>query len=275
MDGRVLIGSVFANDSPEQARWLALQLAYIRSTTCDFHHVVFLPSSDRLRSRFFMENTKFLPNLGKQRITSHHAHALGLQELLRYFKDHRRDYSMFLFIDSDAFPIRKNWLDLLCERMTPPIEIAIAIRPENIEQRLHSSILLATRQALDNLSWEVGRAGVDLVGRNERDVIVPFYQHSHRERVFTLVRSNQYNIHPLLCGIYYDMFYHHGCGSGREFKVRSQRYWAHAVDEDIDVAALTEQLMNDPVVFVNRLAGWRAGDYATPNLVPGWLDRVG
>ncbi len=33
MEDRILIGSVFANDSQEQAQWLALQLAYIRATT--------------------------------------------------------------------------------------------------------------------------------------------------------------------------------------------------------------------------------------------------
>ncbi len=274
MTGRVLIGSVFANDSAEQARWLALQLAYIRSTTDQFHHVVFIPSQNRLTNAFFKANTEFIPNVGDTTIASNHAHVLGLRALLRYFKAHRDEYSVFLFIDSDAFPIRRNWLDLLRARLQPPLEIAVAIRPENLEQRLHASILLATERALDNLSWEVGRAGLDLVGHAESDIMVPFYQQTNREGVFSLVRSNQFNVHPLLCGIYYDSFYHHGCGSGREFKVRSQSYWAHAVKEDVDVAALTAALMNDPVAFVNHLAGWSPMEYASPNLEPGWVDRL-
>lgn len=274
MSERVLVGAVFADDSPEQARWLALQLAYLRCTTADFHHVTFIPSRDRLAGRFFQENTEFLPNLGDLSVRSSHAHVLGLQNLLEYFKVHRGEYSMFLFLDSDAFPIRRDWATLLRARMETPIEIAIAMRPENLEARLHASILVATDRALDNLSWEVGRAGLDLVGKEERDVVVPFYQEENRERVFTLLRSNRHNVHPLLCGIYYDTFYHHGCGSGREFIVRSQPYWAHAVEETIDVPALTAQLMDGPGEFVNRLAGWKPDSYALPDFDRGSLGRL-
>lgn len=274
MSQRVLVGSVFANDSPAQARWLALQLAYLRATTGEFHHVTFIPSCERLTNPFFQQNTEFLPNPGDRNVASNHAHVLGLRSLLRYFKDHSDDYSMFLFIDSDAFPIRRNWVDLLSSRMTGPVEIAVAMRPENLEQRLHASLLLAHGRALDHLSWEVGRAGNDLLGQEEADVVMPFYQHSNRERVFTLLRSNRHNLHPLLCGIYYDTFYHHGCGSGREFIVRSQSYWAHAVDEQVDVAALTEQLMSDPPGFVGRLAGWSPGEYAVPKFLSEWPSDV-
>ncbi len=107
--------------------------------------------------------------------------------------------------------------------------------------------------------------GLDLVGNLEFDVTVPYYQYAGREKVYTLVRSNCLNIHPLLCGVYFDMFYHHGCGSGREFLVRSQPYWAHAVEEDIDVNALTTQLMENPSDFICRLAGWNPQEYGRPH----------
>jgi hypothetical protein len=54
--------------------------------------------------------------------------------------------------------------------------------------------------------------GTDLVGNEERDVGIEHFE-SHRKEVFTLVRSNQFNVHPVMCGVYYDMFYHHGLGS--------------------------------------------------------------
>lgn len=266
IEDRVLIGSVFANDSEEQAGWLALQLAYIRATTKNFHHVTFIPSADRPINDYFRTHTELIPSFGDKTLTSNWAHLVGLEELLEYFKRHRGQYSSFLFLDSDAFPIRKNWLALLRARMRPPIEIAIAMRPENIEQRLHSSILMAMPEALDNLSWGIGCSGLDLVGNSEEDVTVPHYQFDNREKVYTLVRSNQHNVHPLLCGVYYDMFYHHGCGSGRAFVVRSQPYWAHAVEENVDVAALTRRLLEDPVRFVNHLAGWKPDEYATLEL---------
>jgi hypothetical protein len=262
---RVLIGSVFAGDSPAQERWLALQLASIRATTGDFHHVTFLPSNAGAGSRFAAHDTEILPNAGDTSVRGGLAHLLGLRSLLEYFRAHNDEYSMFLFLDSDAFPIRRNWLPLLCQRMAPEAEIAIAIRTENLEQRLHSSILLATRGGLDNLSFEVGVAGLDLIGHQEHDLMVPFYQQAHRERVFALVRSNQTNVHPLLCGIYFDSFYHHGCGSGREFIMRAQPYWEHAVAAKADVEALTQRLMADPGRFVRRLAGWRPEAYAPPD----------
>ncbi len=142
-------------------------------------------------------------------------------------------------------------------RAGPPYEIAVALRPENLETRLHASVLLASREALPHLGFEVSLAGNDLAGKRELDVVMPAYQGQRRQRAFPMLRSNRFNLHPLLCGIYYDLFYHNGCGSGRVFEMRGQSYWNHMADEQIDPLPWIDELMADPDTFIARLKDGR------------------
>jgi hypothetical protein len=251
---RLLIGTVFIDASELQRKWFDIQWRFLTKTTANFYHVTFM--SDGSQPVEFSDRTFIIPSDKPDNI-SHHAHVYGLERLLEYFRSRADDYDYFLFLDSDAFPIRPGWLELLSRRMTDGFEIAAAIRPENLETRLHSSILLAKREALPHLSFEVGDAGIDLVGTIEKDVIIPAYQSHRRNKAFPLLRSNRFSLHPLLCGIYYHVFYHNGCGSGREFKMRGQSYWNHMCDEKTDPLPWIENLMADPEQFLSRLASQR------------------
>jgi hypothetical protein len=102
---------------------------------------------------------------------------------------------------------------------------------------------------------------MDLRGNMEGDVCVSAYQNERRRKVWPLMRSNQFNLHPVVCGIYYDMFYHHGCGSGRrdiKTMLRSGDYWDVSADE---MSQYTRRLMDNPKEFVGKLAGWRPEKY--------------
>lgn len=253
---KLLVGTVFAQDDDLQRRWFDLQQDFLQKTTEDYDHMTYLygPSSGHMDAR-----TTIIP--ASHNFTSSTAHVEGLKSLLAYFKFNKDEYEYFLFIDSDAFPIRKNWLDVLVNKMEDRHELAVVLRCENLETRWHASALFCKKQALKNLVFDYMPL-FDLAGYFEKDVSLLKHQNDLRENVFPLIKTNRYSIHPMMCSVYYDIFYHHGCGSGREYNLRSRWYWDTMVPLECDVNALTEQLMSSPYEFVSRLAGWQPEEYA-------------
>lgn len=274
---KLLVGSVFADDSPLQQKWLDLQLRYLAATTTDYDHVVVLtpgPANDSFTSR----TTVLVPE--DTTLSGSPAHVQGLNLLRNHFRDREDYYENFLFIDGDAFPIKKQWLGSLLVKMNTTdrftegaatclsergnyYDTAVALRCENLETRLHASVLFARREALRHITFEVAEVGYDLAGNPECDVTVPAYQHHRRRLAMPLLRTNQYNLHPLACGVYYDMFYHHCCGSGRWFNMRANDYYDRIVPRRDDLSQFTNQLFADPNGFVGKLAGWSPQRYAS------------
>lgn len=280
MKKSLLVGSVFINDSEPQQQWLDLQLRYLRATTHDFDHVVVLASG--IAYNTFGDKTTVLVPQDTTKIGSP-AHCQGLNLLLEHFLSKSDEYENFLFIDSDAFPIRKNWMGTLLNQMQAttqfdpktgaamPVkgkgrdyDIAAALRCENLETRLHASVLFVKHHALANVNFACGGMGMDLAGNPEEDVYLPTYQHEMRNMAMPLLRTNKTNVHPLACGIYYDMFYHHAAGSGRPFFLRAaDTYLQKFVQPMEDNSAFTKKLMENPNEFVHNLAGWSPRSYAT------------
>jgi len=257
---KLCIGTIFPDCGKLGEQWLDLQLRYIKATTKNFHHVSLVQNGSKISS-FFSNNTEVIRPLGQRNAKNSQAHTVGLNGLHAHFIKHQANYDHFLFIDMDAFPIRKNWYDILVKKLGNNWELAIALRCENLETRLHSSILFATKPCLQHLKWGVHKVGVDLIGKSESDVNLMSHQTKRRKQSYVLLRSNQYQIHPLLCGVYYDLFYHHGCGSGRQFNMRSRPYWGHIVPQKFDVMGSIDKLMEDPNEFIGKLAGWHRSEY--------------
>lgn len=247
---RLLVGTIFVDASELQRKWFDLQLQFLSKTTAHFEHATVM--SDSSTPAAFWDRTEILQSDRDDRV-SNVAHVYGLERLLAYFRSRAEEFDYFLFLDSDAFPVRSGWLDILDRRLNGRYEIAAALRPENLETRLHASIVLAKREALPHLSFEVGEAGRDLAWNVESDVLIRAYQFERREKAFPLLRSNRFSLHPLLCGIYYDLFYHNDCGSGRAFIMRAQSYWNHMEDERCDPLPWIEELISDPATFISRL----------------------
>jgi hypothetical protein len=245
---RLLVGTVFVDASEMQRQWFDLQWRFLSKTTRNFDHVTVM--SDGSVPLAFSDRSKILPAVVTA--DSNIAHSNGLGLLLEHFRSRTAEYDYFLFLDSDAFPVRPGWLEFLSQKLEGRYDVAVAIRPENLESRLHASILVAKREALPHLSFEVASAGIDLAGADEVDVVIPAYQSEKRRRAFPLLRSNAVNIHPLLCGLYYDLFYHNGCGS-RPVAIRAESYWQHTAASAGDVMRWREHLMDDPDRFISWL----------------------
>jgi hypothetical protein len=274
----LLIGTVYANDLGLQPGWLDLQLKFIAGTTKNYDHVAVV--TEGTTNDYFSQRTKvIIPKDTSLRWSE--AHLQGLQTLAEYFRQHQNEYANFLFIDSDAFPIRKQWLGDLTMKMKPSEffdesghalksrgkarEVAIALRAENLESRYHASVLFVKGEAIEYVDFIIGNTpDKDLLGDREADIYLPTYQIHRKDQVFPLMRSNQVNVNPVACGIYYDMFYHHCCGSGRGFRVRGRSYWNRVVEPLEDLADFTDELFATPEDFVNRLAGWNPNRYLQP-----------
>lgn len=254
---KLLVGTVFARDNELQRQWLDLQLSFLKETTDDFDHVCILYNQGK--SDYFSSKTEVVNLVPFAPDTNSNAHVVGLNFLAEIFRSRRQIYRHFLFLDSDAFPIRTGWQDILEQKMQNH-SVALAIRTEDLETRYHASILYAKNECVDGLDFKISTAGTDLLGDPETDIMLPNFQKS--DNVFPLIRSNKYNLHPALFGIYYDCFYHHCCGSGRAYNLRSRDYWDISCEKDINIDSYTTELMNEPNEFIEKLAGWSPERYA-------------
>jgi len=256
----LLIGSCFLDDSPLQREWLDLQLRFIRATTKEFDHVIV--ASHEVTGGAFADDSLVIHPLEKfTDLGGSRAHQQSLNILADFFERKKEEYKYFLFLDCDAFPIRKNWLSILTGKM-PHHEVAAIVRPENLEQRLHASVLFAKPEALKNIQFPATEIGYNFAGEMEKDINVSYYQ-ARRNLVLSLLRSNKLEYHPVGCGVYFDMFYHHSNGSGCKYNEElSQKYWDHAVEPIEDLHNFREMLMDDPNMFVKKLAGWSPEEYA-------------
>jgi hypothetical protein len=276
---KLLVGSVFINDSPIQEKWLDLQLKYLKATTEDFDHVVVL-SQGKTGDNFSNKTNILLPT--EPQFGESEEHFYGLNLLHNYFIERKNDYENFLFLDADAFPFKNNWMRCLLMKMKESprtcsntgmvlgvkakwknYDIAAALRCENLEKRLHASIMFVKNHALRNFVFKLGVVGSDLAGNPESDIYIENYQNEMRDLAFPLIRTNKNNVNHLACGIYYDMFYHHACGSGRNFNLRAADFYMKDIMLPLqNVNLFTEQLMQKPNQFIKNLAGWNPRQYA-------------
>ncbi len=253
----IIIGTVLKDDSPNQMKWLETQLAFIRATTEDFDHVTVVNKRCLFGTFKKFGTTTIYP--ATQEMGGSRGHQQGLWILSDYFEKLQDKYRYFMFLDCDAFPIREHWLKILDEKMGNK-ELAAIIRPENMEFRLHASIMLMKPQALPNINFVATKVGYKLDGSVEKDLNVPCYE-ARRDLTFRMVRSNKHNIHPVGCGIYFDMFYHHTNGGDCNHIEGSRFYWDHMIQPTQDLFHFRDELFANPTLFIRKL-GWNPASYA-------------
>ena len=250
----VLVASVFTN-SPRNETWLHLQRSFLRQTTASYDHAIYLNHcdwSDSFRESLIIgsRSEKTLSGLGKQSAD----HAAALTEVFRYFREHT-DYSYYLLLDSDCFPVRRDWLPALVRQMKR-FQFAAPMRSENLEDFPHPCALFLTKAALER-PWNLTvTPGWNLLGKPYVDLGCSL----PTEGWYPLLRTNVYNPHPVLAAIYKHLFYHHGAGS-RQLYFRTERYYDYIDDHAKVEAEIYERLAADPTKFIYELMG---GDGLAP-----------
>lgn len=229
----MLVGSVFS-DCPRTKIWYKLQINALQNTT-DFKHVVY-PNCD-----VNFTHSTVLPR-GHQ--NSRLGHIEGLNALLDYFRQNN-EFEYFLLLDSDCFPI-VDWTDKLIKSMKH-YNVAAPIRCENLDFFAHPCAFFLTRKALNDVHFLLANFNGYLEDYQETA--------SNVKSFFPLVRSNRLNYHPILFGVYWNMFYHHGAGSRRlNFRTTENGYYDK--EEVVELEKnMFNQLVKNPEMFVAKLMG--------------------
>jgi hypothetical protein len=128
-------------------------------------------------------------------------------------------------LDTDSFPVRADWLDVLIAECESGAALAGVYRDEmapTVDPFIHVSGLCVRPDDLRGLDVSFGKRVAHDVGQN----ITQAFLRRGRE-IAPLRRSNAVNAHFLLGGLYGDVIYHHGAGS------RRAKFWT-SVDIDAD-----------------------------------------
>lgn len=209
---KILIGSVYT-DHVRSPDWYKLQMKFIEKNTDDFDHCVFVNGTGNYFEKSQVIGYGYIANDISQQSYNH---LFGLKMLLDYFRRNSEQYDNFAILDSDCFPIKQDWVELLLRN---GYDASINIRYENLDVFPHPSIVFFNKFLLDKIDFDVLDT-TNLIGETYRELQVLINGNNNKQWFFPILRTNRINYHPIMYGIYYDMFYHHGAGS-RELKFRS------------------------------------------------------
>ena len=160
-----------------------------------------------------------------------------------------------VMLDSDAFPVGAGWFERYVDRLTPERPMVAVQRLENGDIHSDRSFMVFSADTARRYDFNFAPGRHDAGGQ---------ISESLEERGLgwlALTRSNAWNPHPLIAGIYDGFIYHHAAGSRRPlFRMNREAWRADAEVEErrqeMEMhCALMYELHADPDLFVERLAG--------------------
>lgn len=238
---KLLVATVFA-ESRYNDKWCDLQKKFLEKTTQNYDLIAYLnrvPPSI-ISGYNIVGASNGPPPSSFLEMSKEHCH--GLNVLLNEFKKNT-EYKSLLILDSDAFPIKK-WQDVLKERMNNK-KAAAAVRFENLTTFPHPSVMFVTREALSWFKIEMGESS-SLLSEDIYDTCAGL----PLNKFYPLVRTNEWNPHPVYFGVYGHLFYHHACGS-RTPHFRADTYYT----KQYDVGKYWDKFFISPDHFISRLKG--------------------
>jgi hypothetical protein len=246
----------------QDSRWIEPQLRYLR------RHVV-----GPMRSYASLRGID--PALGSAfdvavDLDGTHPEKLNaLAELVRADAD---DHDLIMFLDGDAFPIAP-----ITEALLAGAPLAAVRRDENLGQRQpHPCFCLTTVgfwREIDG-DWNAGYQWPTTTGELITDVggnLLEILQDRGVEWR-PLLRSNAWNLDPLLYAVYGDVVYHHGAGFRRPLTWNLGRPAAARVRAARDAAWIPERV---PVLGkLERSLRYRLGARTEQRALDAQLDRI-
>ncbi len=245
---KLLIMTVYA-PSVLNEHWYSLQKHFIEKNTLipyDFKII-----TNNVNSSIFEDEEVFVVN--KMNI----GHPAAIEQMLEHMRG-QNSYDSYLILDSDAFPVRPGWHDILDQQMKRfKKNIASPIRYENLDVFPHPCFVYMNKEGLNNpkVNFNYNKVKnlmgdmIDEVGGAMTEVI---------DDVLPLLRSNRINLHPMAAAIYHHLFYHHAAGSrGFDFRViKEYNYCSHWINADTHEKygrQLFDALIQDPDNFIDKL----------------------
>lgn len=244
----LLIMSVYA-PSTYNPYWYELQKKFIKRTTLvpyDFKIIV-----NNVDAKLFDEED--IIRINKENI----GHPAAINQIFSFMKREKL-YTRYLLLDSDCFPVRAGWHNILDKQMTEFNKtIAAPIRYENLDMFPHPCVVYMNDKGLNNIGLSFDYAMVDNLLGDKIDEVGGLMV-KITKYILPLLRTNRVNLHPVAGAIYHHLFYHHGAGSrGFDFRLlKKYEYYNHWIDnknqekfgDDLMVA-----LISDPNSYIDKL----------------------
>jgi hypothetical protein len=189
------------------------------------------------------------------------SHSQGVKHVLDIFRAHRHRFTHFLLLDSDCWPVRPDWIDVLNNLMGDKYLYAAPIRVENFDTFPHPSAFYMKAEFLDQVNFGFDRTA-NLLGVGVSDVAAAMPQYLNDQQIwYPLIKTNYLSPHPLYATVYGDLFYHHCAGSrGLGFRANSFGFYGHIFTKKthrIIYNQVTAHLLQNPRGFVDDLRGIR------------------
>lgn len=245
---KILILSVYA-PSELNGYWYRLQKRFIKKNTLlpyDFKII-----SNNVITDLFDKNDILCTN------DKNIGHPAAIEQMLEYMRA-SKGYSGFLILDSDCFPVRPGWHEVLDQQMQRfNKSLAAPIRYENLDMFPHPCVVYMSKEGVKNpkINFEYKEVKnllgdmIDEVGGAMCDL---------SDEVLPLLRTNRINLHPVAAGIYHHLFYHHAAGSrGFDFRlIKKYEFCSHWIDSETHTKfgeQLFDTLIEDPDGFIDKL----------------------
>jgi len=243
---------------PKNGRWLELCLEnlhkYTKASNC---HLYIWNNNvqDKWVDEFVntFKNTTLLEADPEEKLR--HLHAVPLQRLYELaIKDNPK---YIITMDTDAFPIRSDWLEEMVRKLNDGYTLAGVWRDElgeGIQPYVHASCLCTTVDFIEK--YKLRLDSIPKKTNIRHDTLSTFTDKALELglKIFKLKRSNQNQLHSVIGGIYGDTIYHHGAGSRKYVHFWNEKYNLtsdHKNNRVKDIA--TALLFRHPKEYLNWL----------------------
>jgi len=253
---KLLVGS-FYSASTRNSFWHKLKIEYLKHTTKNFDHFVII-TKDVDYTIFDQKILKILPSKDIELKIHNQAKSFSQQlEACNFFLEYYRkkeEYDSLLLLDNTSFPITNNWQEKLEEEMEDK-SYAAPLKTENFDNFPNCSnfFLKSKDNPLWNWNFTPDKWIRDLSGKMCLEIGSCIDSKYH---FYPLLRSNIYNPHPILAGVYHDLFYHHG-SNDNEISYRSIDINNYFKDKFLDHKKIEQELFQylskDPQGFIDHL----------------------
>jgi len=241
---KLLVLSMYASNTDQNKKWYELQRWFLNETTKEYGFCAL--------SR---EKYDFFSDCQWVQVTQedNREHTSGLRAISRIIQNGKYEY--YLILDSDAFPVKRNWMQALIQNLKRfNKKYAAVVRTENLDTFPHVCVLFTScsNSSLVSKMYHDKKITHNLLYKKLSDHGVSLAKDS----LLPLIKSNAKSYHPAFCTVYSNMFYHHVAGS-RNPKTRSLKYWTEFMDLDSEGIhrKCTSFLFSDPAKFINSLLG--------------------
>lgn len=222
--------------------WRELQWQFIsENATWDFEYYIV---ANGLSPASFENAT------GVAHIKTKTSHSACLEEISKIFEKSSAEYCLLL--DSDCWPIRQGWEELLVAWLGCEYRLAAPVRTENLDVFPHPCAVFFSRENMAGIEFGFCK-NLNLLGKPVTDVGGAM----GIEGCYPLLKTNYISPHPVYASVYGDLFYHH-CAGSRGAGVRCADYYRHLItlpQQRKIYGRVTEQLRKSPKRFIDALRG--------------------